>query len=302
MPLFFRQPLVVFLLCGVGLFFLYDLVAGDEGSAQSEIRVNRESLLTFLQYRAKRFDANWAAAYLDSLDQKALEAVIDQFVREEALYREAQLLQLARDDYIIKQRLIQKVEYIAEAVSERVAEISEDELAAYFNENREKYGIEAVMTFTHIFFDSGGRGEEEAKRLAEQQYNKLQSEPVSFDQAGRYGDRFLYHTNYVARSHDFVASHFGGPMANALFQLPADITRWRGPFRSNYGYHLVLVSESQPARMPALEEVAARVKEDLIREKKRQMTSSAIDAIVATYRVERDEQLQNAARSAGLDG
>ncbi len=296
MPLLLRQPLVVFLLCGAGLFYLYDIVGSAGNQGAGDIVVSRDALLTFLQYRAKRFDANWAQAHLDSLSAAALEEVVEQYVREEALYREAQALQLARDDYIIKQRLIQKVEYIARSVSENLVAVDEDELTAFFEENRENYRRQAVMTFTHIFFDSRNQGADEAKRRAQQKLAQLQGEPVPFEHAGRYGDRFLYHINYVARSRDFVASHFGEAMAEALFQLPEDAARWQGPFQSDYGYHLVLVSEFQPARVPVFEDVAARVREDLIREKKRQMTSSAIDAIVAAYRVERDMPLQQAAR------
>lgn len=44
---------------------------------------------------------------------------------------------------------------------------------------------------------------------------------MRLDQAAAYGDRFLYHLNYVAREPDEVASHFGTEMQQAVFALAA---------------------------------------------------------------------------------
>ncbi len=47
-----RDPLVHFLVLGLGLFVLFDLVASDDATYDSKvINVDLDALLTFVQYR-----------------------------------------------------------------------------------------------------------------------------------------------------------------------------------------------------------------------------------------------------------
>ena len=51
------EPLLHFLLLGVGLFVLFEFAAGDEASYdENVIVVDRSTLLTFVQFRAREFD------------------------------------------------------------------------------------------------------------------------------------------------------------------------------------------------------------------------------------------------------
>ena len=48
-----KDPLVHFLVLGLGLFILFGLVAGDDAAYDSKvINVDRDALLTFVQYRS----------------------------------------------------------------------------------------------------------------------------------------------------------------------------------------------------------------------------------------------------------
>ena len=113
MQSFLRQPLLHFLLIGLGLFLIFDLVSGDRPDAdQRVIVVDREALLTLLQFRIKAFEPGVAASRLDAMSEADLERLVDDYVREEALHREALALGMDVNDHIIKRRLIQKVEFI----------------------------------------------------------------------------------------------------------------------------------------------------------------------------------------------
>ena len=49
-----KDPLVHFLVLGLGLFVLFNLVASDEAAYDSKvINVDRDALLTFVQYRSR---------------------------------------------------------------------------------------------------------------------------------------------------------------------------------------------------------------------------------------------------------
>ena len=109
-----REPLVHFLAIGIGLFVLYEFVAPADASLDSKtIVVDRNALLTFIQFRSKAFNPEVAAERLDALGERELELLINDFVREEALHREAIALGMDKNDYIIKRRMIQSIEPVA---------------------------------------------------------------------------------------------------------------------------------------------------------------------------------------------
>lgn len=287
---FLKDPLTHFLALGLGLFLLYGVLnpGGGGGDDPKRITVDRDALLTFVQYRTKTFQPKLAAARLDAMKGEQLKRLIDDYVREEALHREARALGLGRNDYIIKRRMIQKIDFITQGFAEAVVKLSDDDIKAYYDANRERYREQAFITFTHVFLGAEKRGPREAKTLAEAKLAELRSGAVLFSDAPKHGERFPYGVNYVERTRDHVESHFGKPMSRALFALEPDDSAWHGPFESPYGAHLVMVAGKKDARIPPLKEVRSRVEADLTRERRKEQSEKAIKAIVDTYTVNID--------------
>ena len=281
-----KEPLLHFLAAGLALFVLYEAVSPEATSlSEKVIRVDREALLTFIQYRSKAFQPEVAAARLDAMSEAEYRRLIGDYVREEALHREALALGMDANDYIIKRRLIQKVEFLAQGFADAVTTLDSEEVQAYFEVNKVDYYVEASVTFTHVFFDAEKRGEAAARAAAVAELERLNADGVPFANAPRHGDRFPYHVNYVERTPDFVASHFGAGMAREVFSLEADDNVWQGPYHSPYGAHLILVIKNQSGRIPTLEEVRARVVDDARRAQARRRMESALDDILGTYEV-----------------
>jgi parvulin-like peptidyl-prolyl isomerase len=214
------------------------------------------------------------------------QAMIDDYAREEVLYREAKAFGLEQGDYIIRRRLVQKLEFISEGLAEAATTITEEQLSTYYDANATRYRIAPTVTFTHVFFDAERRGYAEAETAAARKLMELNGQGVPFAQAPQHGDRFPYHVNYVERTPDFVASHFGGDIAQAVFELSPDKRRWAGPFRSPYGAHLVLVAGWIEGRTPPLPEIKGRVLQDLERELIRERKDKVVAEIVKTYEIE----------------
>jgi len=295
---FLKEPLVHFLAAGLGLFVLFGIVnRGDQESDPNVITVDQDALLTFIQYRIKAFNPDLAAKKLGSLSDEELQRLIDDYVREEVLHREALALGLDEDDYIIRRRLVQKLEFITEGFAEAGADLDEAAVQRYFDANKADYYVDPYVTFTHVFFQTEDRPREQARTLAEEELQKLNRSSVPFSEAPQHGDRFLYHVNYVERTPDYVGSHFGPAMARALFELEPNEFVWRGPFDSAYGVHLVLLTTNEPGREPELAEIEGRVREDARRARIREETEAAIADVVDAYDVrvvyERDPQVTN---------
>jgi len=283
---FLKEPLVHFLAAGLGLFVLFGVVnRGEPDADPNVVIVDHDALLTFVQYRIKAFNPALAEKKLSSLSDDELQNLIDDYVREEVLHREATQLGLGEDDYVIRRRLVQKLEFITEGFAEAAVDVDRSALQRYFDANKADYYVEPFVTFTHVFFETEDRPREQAHAAAEKKLLELNRDGVPFADAPQHGDRFLYHVNYVERTPEYVASHFGVPMAKAVFELEPNDFIWRGPFDSPYGVHLVLLTTNEPGRDPELAELEDRVREDARRAMIREETETAIDDIVGTYDV-----------------
>ena len=283
-----RDPLVHFLSIGLGLFVLFDLVASDEATYDSKvINVDREVLMTYMQYRGRAFEPKAAVARLDNMPEDELEQLINDYVREEALHREARALGMGKNDYIIKRRMIRSIEFITDGFITAAIEVTDDDVAEYYEANRGDYYISPFVTFTHVFIDGERRSRDDAYALANAKLEELNEDQVQFSDAPRHGDRFPFFVNYVERDPLFVARYFGLAMAQAVFELEPNVSAWHGPYESEYGLHLVMLTKKVEGRYPELAEIEPVVRGDAEREAIAEQKGKAIQAIVDTYEVRR---------------
>lgn len=281
-----KDPLLHFFAAGIAVFALFDIVTPDgTGLGDKVIVVDEDALLTQIQYRTRAFEPQLAAERLAALSDAELEMLVREYVREEVLHREALAMGMDANDYIIKRRLVQKVEFLAQGFADASAVVDEAALIAFYEANREDYFIEPTVTFTHVFFDAEERGWEAARTAAAVELEKLNKAQIPFAAAGRYGDRFVYHLNYVERTAEFLESHIGVEFTKAVFGANAGDGLWRGPYDSAYGSHLALVTRQTPGRYPEIDEIRARLAGDAENALARERQEAAIDEIVAEYDV-----------------
>jgi hypothetical protein len=293
-----KDPLAHFLLAGMAMFGVFLVLNPGSGEEDpSRIVVDRPALLEFLQFRTRAFEPERAAAMLDAMGKPELDGLIRDYVREEALYREAKALGLDRSDYVIKRRLVQTVEFVAGNATQP-GKADETALERYFAAHHARYAAPASVTFTHVFFDAGQGGRDAAARRAADALAAMNARHVAFSDAPGWGDRFAYNLNYVDRPKDAVAGHFGGGFADKMFALPADPGRWQGPLESPYGFHVVMLTVRQGERVPPFAEVADRVRADYLGDLAAERQEALIDDMIGHYKVEVAMDRAGAARAA----
>jgi len=282
-----KEPLVHFLAAGCLLFLLFNLVNNDFSQQNGRrITVDKERLLTFMQYRSRAFRPDAAEAQLAAMSGKQLQELVDNYVREESLYREAKALGLDANDFIVRQRLIKSIEFITEGFVDTAARISDEDVDQYYADNKNDYFVKPHLTFTHVFIDGDKNDRDEALPLANAKLQEMNTNQVPFENSPQHGDRFPYHVNYVERGAQFVASHFGAAMSKTLFEMPADGVQWQGPFESPYGFHLVLLTNRADGFFPTMDEIRGRVSEDARRLWVAEQKDAAIKRIVDSYEVD----------------
>lgn len=293
-----REPLAHFAALGALIFAVYLATHPMAASDERTIVVDRQQLLTFLQYRSKEFDQQHFATVLDTMSPKALQDLVDAYVQEEAMYREAKSLKLDQHDYVARRRLVQQLEFATQGLVADRKPPTDAEVAAYYEAHKADYTEEPSLTFAHVFFDSAKHGEG-TEVLARAELGRLNADRTPFSQAMAHGDRPLYDVNYVQRDIGAVASDFGAPMARRLLALTPSADRWQGPFESKYGFELVMLTEVEKGGAPPLDAIRERVRQDAAEADKKAHLGAAVAAIVQAYRVRTLGALQHPPAKAG---
>jgi PPIC-type PPIASE domain len=282
----YHEPLLHFLLAGVILFSAFALFRGDNAENDARtIVVDRRALLTFLQYRANAFDPDTFGTALEGMTDDELDDVINAYVDEEILYREAKELGLEESDNNIRQRMVQKMDFLLADMATESTSISDADLEAYFRENIELYAVAPWATFTHVFFDAQKRGEEGAREAAEAAKQELNRRGAGFNDTAGLGDNFPYLRNYVERTFEYIASHFGYDFVASLQALDPSDNEWQGPFHSVFGWHVILLTERADRAYPRLDDVRGRVERDLAAERSDEAVKKMTRAMRDRYKI-----------------
>ncbi|MGI9322529.1 MAG: peptidyl-prolyl cis-trans isomerase, partial [Pseudomonadales bacterium] len=200
-----------------------------------------------------------------------LRNLINNWIDEEMLFREAKRLSLDREDIIVKRRLVQKMQFIAEEAD--VAEPTEGKLRDYFEEHQEKYLLPRRFTLSHVFYRERP-GADASAALAAARDNAWRS----------LGDATMLRPSYVQRSQRELATDFGMAFAEAINALTA-APGWQGPIKSEFGWHLVrLESIAEPAT-PAYITVRNQVLNDFLFKEKSQAKQRQLDKLRRHYNV-----------------
>ena len=83
--------------------------------------------------------------------------MVEDRIKEEVLYREGLVMGLDKDDTIVKRRMAQKVQFLAEDVA-AAHEPSTAELKAWFEKNTDKFALPSRYSFRHVYFSPDKRG------------------------------------------------------------------------------------------------------------------------------------------------
>jgi hypothetical protein len=275
-----KEPLVHFLAAGVGLFVLFGIVNRDEPEDDPNVVVvDRDALLTFVQYRIKAFNPELAEKKLRALSDEELELLIDDYVREEVLHREALALGLDQNDLVIRRRMRQKMEFLNADLSEQRTP-SEAELQAYLDGHADKFRRPARLSFEQIYV-AGGENPQAARHKAENLLTALANPATDWQ---RLGDPTLLPAGLNDASDADINATFGRDLAGSVTHAP--LNRWSGPHRSAYGLHLLRVTERRPARLPALGEIRALVEREWRNEQRRRSNERFYQGLRERYTVE----------------
>jgi hypothetical protein len=269
------EPLVHFLLLGIFLFGAYSYAQSWRGTGETPKQVR----LTVgdLSQMVLVFRSQWRR---DPTPEE-LRLLVEDKVREEVLYREAVALGLDKDDTIVKRRMAQKMQFLAEDVAV-AREPTREELVTWYEANRGQFALPPRVSFRHLYFSPDRRGTR-VRDDAAAALTKLARQPQDATIPPDLADAFMFQAYYRERSPDALGKEFGPNFALAVAKMPPGA--WQGPIESGLGWHLVFVDTLIPGRVPAFEEVEPDVRRSWLTEQKELARQKAYQEIRSTYTV-----------------
>jgi parvulin-like peptidyl-prolyl isomerase len=310
-----RRPALHFALIGalaLGMYRAWIALGPDDAT-------RRESIVVTEQDRRDmeaEFRARWGMA--PSAAQSG--ALVNQAVEEELLYRAARSLALDFQDASVKRRLFEKARALnlrptggnTDAAQEAAAlgldddivirrllaekmrlllqqdgnggSISDAEVAAYLEQNRQRFLQPETVTLTQVFLSADKRGAAVtgAAAAARAALGAQPPSPVS----ARLSDPFPLGTRFSYTAGQ-LTGRFGKPFADQVLALPAH--EWSQPIASPYGLHLVWVEEHRAAQLPALDDVRAPIRLAIIKERDARNLQRGLAQLRALFDVRIDE-------------
>jgi hypothetical protein len=250
-----REPLLHFLLLGLGLFLLHGWIGGSPSGDGERIVITSG--------RVEQLVAGYVRANRRAPLRTEIDGMIEDAVREEILYREAMAMGLDKDDTIVRRRLRQKLEFISEDVAP-VAEPTDAQLQAYMDSRAATYRAEPRYSLSLVYLDPQKRGSrlgtDAAGMLTALREHGAQATDVA-------GDSFLLPHAYDSMGASEMSRLFGAQFEATLRTLP--LNAWQGPISSGYGAHLVFLRSREGGGAPDLRDVRDGVRNDWIAEQRR---------------------------------
>jgi hypothetical protein len=255
-----------------------------------------------------------------SADPATVRALVDRFVEEEILYREALRRGLASDNPAVVLRLRQKLEFLDdehadgmedEAVLREAAALgladddvvlrnmfvrnmrlllarqgdrppTETELESHLQRRAEDFRAQARVSWRHVLLAKTDRGEPR-RSAADALLERLRSEGLPPERTTELGDPFAGGHVFRGMTRRRIETRFGSDFADAVLALPEG--RWSDPIASPFGLHLVWVERHVPERMPGLGEVRDRVILSWRGEQREMHLAQTVAALRARYDV-----------------
>ena len=199
---------------------------------------------------------------------------------EEIATREAIAAGLDRDDTIIRRRLRQKLEFLAEDTLE-ASPPTRAELGAWLDAHPDRYRRDPEVSFrqVHLSVERHGARLDEDARLMLARLTSARAD-ANLDTLG---DSRLLPADVGRSSRSDIVGVFGEAFADRILEV--ETGRWLGPISSAYGVHLVFVRERIAGRLPSLDEVGPQVERDLVADRRRQTLEATYDRLLAQYSV-----------------
>lgn len=208
-----------------------------QAAARDGIVVNETQIMDMLRQQAGQ----------NATDDQIKEAVAAQYQMKWDEVLKGLINQLTLQEYIKKVG--------ADDLQKLASPPTEDEIVEFYNSNKTKFVNPDMVRLNHIYFRTQGKTEEEAKaakKLADESMTKIKQGQKTFEELvdevseDRNSVANGGELGFITRDNPTHKQLLGNDFLDTVFSLPMEGIH--GVYKSNSGYHIVVVTEKRSAR------------------------------------------------------
>ncbi|MSR12424.1 MAG: peptidyl-prolyl cis-trans isomerase [Gammaproteobacteria bacterium] len=252
---FIKQPLLWFFIIGTVLFV-----------ADSRFSVDRNEIYVSVALQ-DRLGLLWQTETGLTASSAEQDSLVENWIQEEVLYQEALRLGLDQEDSIIRRRLVQKLNFIAE--SEPMPELDEATLEDFYNSYIENYTLPVRYSFRQLYFPMASDAQAALRKIAEGA------------EASELGHSSMLSDSYAYRSELDLNATFGSSFALQLKGMESG--SWQGPIESGFGSHLVFLTNIHPQEGTPLSAITEQVASDYGQNQQENARQLYLDNLLKEY-------------------
>lgn len=265
----FKEPLFHFLIIGIGIFIINGFFSQGQ-SSDNEIIITLDDI--------QRLKTLYAQNWNKEPDQQTLDKLIDQYVESEIYYKEALKLNLDHNDEIIKRRLKQKYQFLAQDLAD-FNHPTEENLLNFYQKNNDQYRSERSMSFYQYYISPDNYNDPYS--MAVQLYNRLKE--TTPEDVNNLGDNIHLDRHQNQQNESEIRRNFGSDFTELLLDL--DQTGWHQPIRSGLGYHVIYIEEINPSEELDFSFVKNKVEEDWKTANRESFAEMLIEGLRKDYKI-----------------
>lgn len=224
-----KEPLLHFALIGAVLF------GGNHWLNGAPPKSDQAEPIQIDEGDVRWLKQTWSSQWLRDPTAEELSGLVNDLVGEQLLAREAEAMGLGEDDTIIRRRLAQKLKFVIEDTAQ-LTEPTDDELREFYASHTASFATPGTVSFKQIYFNPERRKDpiSDATALLAELESRGEGDSLA-------GDRLLLGDDFERVENSALSGMFGADFANGVFALEPG--SWKGPIKSGYGLHLVMVTE-----------------------------------------------------------
>lgn len=277
---FLHDPLLHFLIAG-GVLFWFGYRPQERSESLNfppEVVAEASSELIELNTQtAEEIVAAHAEMAGKSLSTDEKSEVLQNYLDQEILVREAFRLELHKHDKSVRQRLIAKMKFLYVGP---LPDPPVRDLKTYFELNVEKYVAAETLTLDHVLYS--------LERIDDT--DKIKDVIKSLD-AGASAEA-LTQPNWLGPklrnlSKREISQLMGAEAADGIWSITNE--NWNGPFYSSHGTHFVRVTDRVDSRLPEFESVANMVANDWKQSQQERILDGKVKELKKKYEFKIDD-------------
>ena len=269
-----KEPLMQFLLIGALIFVAAEITADWKDNRHHVIVVDKN-----IEDHLKNL---YNVQFGTDPDAVTFKHMVDDYIRDEVMYREALRMGLAEQDEIIRRRLVQKMKFLLQDDSD-ITDPDAAVLNRYYRSHANAFIHPARVSFRHLYFNNDAARIPDARQRAGTALRELLAGHEQ--EAMKETDKFPLTDHYAGLTRRDTRKLFGDTeLVTSLFKIP--VGTWSGPVESGYGWHLVLVQERTDKHIKPFAQVKDQVLKAWREDVRKQNFNARVKKMIDEYKVQ----------------